>query len=140
MPKHSFDTCTDLLYGYYLDGSAEAKQALTNVIDDLLYYFGNESSIRLYRGLSFRAAKQRIAFITSLGDQLMLNEQYISSWSTSSNIAQYFAKRKKYGIVISFIVPKRVAADLRVLNFNNELEYILPPGSYKIDKFTLINR
>ena len=52
MPKHSFDTCTDLLYGYYLDGyyldgSAEAKQALTNVIDDLLYYFGNESSIRL---------------------------------------------------------------------------------------------
>lgn len=138
MPKHSFDTCTDLLYGYYLDGSAEAKQALTNVIDDLLYYFGNESSIRLYRGLSFRAAKQRIAFITSLGDQLMLNEQYVSSWSTSSNIAQYFAKRKKYGIVISFIVPKRVAADLRVLNFNNELEYILPPGSYKLDKFTLI--
>lgn len=46
MPKHSFDACTDLLYGYYLDGSAEAKQALTNVIDDLLYYFGNESSIR----------------------------------------------------------------------------------------------
>lgn len=138
MPKHSFDTCTDLLYGYYLDGSAEAKQALTNVIDDLLYYFGNESSIRLYRGLSFRAAKQRIAFITSLGDQLMLNEQYASSWSTSSNIAQYFAKRKKYGIVISFIVPKRVAADLRVLKFNNELEYILPPGSYKLDKFTLI--
>lgn len=138
MPKHSFDTCTDLLYGYYLDGSAEAKQALTNVIDDLLYYFGNESSIRLYRGLSFRAAKQRIAFITSLGDQLMLNEQYVSSWSTSSNIAQYFAKRKKYGIVISFIVPKRVAADLRVLKFNNELEYILPPGSYKLDKFTLI--
>lgn len=138
MPKHSFDTCTDLLYGYYLDGSAEAKQALTNVIDDLLYYFGNESSIRLYRGLSFRAAKQRIAFIMSLGDQLMLNEQYVSSWSTSSNIAQYFAKRKKYGIVISFIVPKRVAADLRVLKFNNELEYILPPGSYKLDKFTLI--
>ncbi len=138
MPKHSFDTCTDLLYGYYLDGSAEAKQALTNVIDDLLYYFGNESSIRLYRGLSFRAAKQRIAFITSLGDQLMLNEQYISSWSTSSNIAQCFAKRKKYGIVISFIIPKRVAADLRVLKFNNELEYILPPGSYKLDKFTLI--
>lgn len=138
MPKHSFDTCTDLLYGYYLDGSAEAKQALTNVIDDLLYYFGNESSIRLYRGLSFRTAKQRIAFITSLGDQLMLNEQYVSSWSTSSNIAQYFAKRKKYGIVISFIVPKRVAADLRVLKFNNELEYILPPGSYKLDKFTLI--
>lgn len=138
MPKHSFDTCTDLLYGYYLDGSAEAKQALTNVIDDLLYYFGNESSIRLYRGLSFRTAKQRIAFITSLGDQLMLNEQYVSSWSTSSNIAQCFAKRKKYGIVISFIVPKRVAADLRVLNFNNELEYILPPGSYKLDKFTLI--
>lgn len=138
MPKHSFDTCTDLLYGYYLDGSAEAKQALTNVIDDLLYYFGNESSIRLYRGLSFRAAKQRIAFITSLGDQLMLNEQYVSSWSTSSNIAQYFAKRKKYGIVISFIIPKRVAADLRVLKFNNELEYILPPGSYKLDKFTLI--
>lgn len=138
MPKHSFDTCTDLLYGYYLDGSAEAKQALTNVIDDLLYYFGNESSIRLYRGLSFRAAKQRIAFITSLGDQLMLNEQYVSSWSTSSNIAQCFAKRKKYGIVISFIVPKRVAADLRVLKFNNELEYILPPGSYKLDKFTLI--
>lgn len=87
MPKHSFDTCTDLLYGYYLDGSAEAKQALTNVIDDLLYYFGNESSIRLYRGLSFRTAKQRIAFITSLGDQLMLNEQYVSSWSTSSNSA-----------------------------------------------------
>lgn len=138
MPKHSFDTCTDLLYGYYLDGAAEAKQALTNVIDDLLYYFGNESSIRLYRGLSFRTAKQRIAFITSLGDQLMLNEQYVSSWSTSSNIAQYFAKRKKYGIVISFIVPKRVAADLRVLKFNNELEYILPPGSYKLDKFTLI--
>lgn len=138
MPKHSFDTCTDLLYGYYLDGSAEAKQALTNVIDDLLHYFGNESSIRVYRGLSFRAAKQRIAFITSLGDQLMLNEQYVSSWSTSSNIAQYFAKRKKYGIVISFIVPKRVAADLRVLKFNNELEYILPPGSYKLDKFTLI--
>lgn len=138
MPKHSFDTCTDLLYGYYLDGSAEAKQALTNVIDDLLHYFGNESSIRLYRGLSFRAAKQRIAFITSLGDQLMLNEQYVSSWSTSSNIAQYFAKRKKYGIVISFIVPKSVAADLRVLKFNNELEYILPPGSYKLDKFTLI--
>lgn len=138
MPKHSFDTCSDLLYGYYLDGSAEAKQALTNVIDDLLYYFGNESSIRLYRGLSFRAAKQRIAFITSLGDQLMLNEQYVSSWSTSSNIAQYFAKRKKYGIVISFIVPKSVAADLRVLKFNNELEYILPPGSYKLDKFTLI--
>lgn len=138
MPKHSFDTCTDLLYGYYLDGSAEAKQALTNVIDDLLYYFGNESSIRLYRGLSFRTAKQRIAFITSLGDQLILNEQYVSSWSTSSNIAQYFAKRKKYGIVISFIVPKRVAADLRVLKFNNELEYILPPGSYKLDKFTLI--
>jgi hypothetical protein len=138
MPKHSFDTCSDLLYGYYLDGSAEAKQALTNVIDDLLYYFGNESSIRLYRGLSFRAAKQRIAFITSLGDQLMLDEQYVSSWSTSSNIAQYFAKRKKYGIVISFIVPKRVAADLRVLKFNNELEYILPPGSYKLDKFTLI--
>lgn len=138
MPKHSFDTCTDLLYGYYLDGSAEAKQALTNVIDDLLYYFGNESSIRLYRGLSFRTAKQRIAFITSLGDQLMLNEQYVSSWSTSSNIAQYFAKRKKYGIVISFIIPKRVAADLRVLKFNNELEYILPPGSYKLDKFTLI--
>lgn len=138
MPKHSFDTCTDLLYGYYLDGSAEAKQALTNVIDDLLYYFGNESSIRLYRGLSFRAAKQRIAFITSLGDQLMLNEQYVSSWSTSSNIAQCFAKRKKYGIVISFIIPKRVAADLRVLKFNNELEYILPPGSYKLDKFTLI--
>lgn len=138
MPKHSFDTCTDLLYGYYLDGSAEAKQALTNVIDDLLYYFGNESSIRLYRGLSFRTAKQRIAFITSLGDQLMLNEQYISSWSTSSNIAQCFAKRKKYGIVISFIIPKRVAADLRVLKFNNELEYILPPGSYKLDKFTLI--
>lgn len=138
MPKHSFDTCSDLLYGYYLDGSAEAKQALTNVIDDLLYYFGNESSIRLYRGLSFRTAKQRIAFITSLGDQLMLNEQYVSSWSTSSNIAQYFAKRKKYGIVISFIVPKRVAADLRVLKFNNELEYILPPGSYKLDKFTLI--
>lgn len=138
MPKHSFDTCTDLLYGYYLDGSAEAKQALTNVIDDLLYYFGNESSIRLYRGLSFRTAKQRIAFITSLGDQLMLNEQYISSWSTSSNIAQYFAKRKKYGIVISFIIPKRVAADLRVLKFNYELEYILPPGSYKLDKFTLI--
>ena len=138
MPKHSFGTCTDLLYGYYLDGSAEAKQALTNVIDDLLYYFGNESSIRLYRGLSFRAAKQRIAFITSLGDQLMLNEQYVSSWSTSSNIAQCFAKRKKYGIVISFIVPKRVAADLRVLKFNNELEYILPPGSYKLDKFTLI--
>ena len=138
MPKHSFDTCTDLLYGYYLDGSAEAKQALTNVIDDLLYYFGNESSIHLYRGLSFRTAKQRIAFITSLGDQLMLNEQYISSWSTSSNIAQYFAKRKKYGIVISFIIPKRVAADLRVLKFNNELEYILPPGSYKLDKFTLI--
>lgn len=138
MPKHSFDTCTDLLYGYYLDGSAEAKQALTNVIDDLLYYFGNESSIRLYRGLSFRTAKQRIAFITSLGDQLMLNEQYVSSWSTSSNIAQCFAKRKKYGIVISFIVPKRVAADLRVLKFNNELEYILPPGSYKLDKFTLI--
>lgn len=138
MPKHSFDTCSDLLYGYYLDGSAEAKQALTNVIDDLLYYFGNESSIRLYRGLSFRAAKQRIAFITSLGDQLMLNEQYVSSWSTSSNIAQCFAKRKKYGIVISFIVPKRVAADLRVLKFNNELEYILPPGSYKLDKFTLI--
>lgn len=138
MPKHSFDTCSDLLYGYYLDGSAEAKQALTNVIDDLLYYFGNESSIRLYRGLSFRTAKQRIAFITSLGDQLMLNEQYVSSWSTSSNIAQYFAKRKKYGIVISFIIPKRVAADLRVLKFNNELEYILPPGSYKLDKFTLI--
>lgn len=138
MPKHSFDTCTDLLYGYYLDGSAEAKQALTNVIDDLLYYFGNESSIRLYRGLSFRTAKQRIAFITSLGDQLMLNEQYVSSWSTSSNIAQCFAKRKKYGIVISFIIPKRVAADLRVLKFNNELEYILPPGSYKLDKFTLI--
>lgn len=138
MPKHSFDACTDLLYGYYLDGSAEAKQALTNVIDDLLYYFGNESSIRLYRGLSFRAAKQRIAFITSLGDQLMLNEQYVSSWSTSSNIAQRFAKRKKYGIVISFIIPKRVAADLRVLKFNNELEYILPPGSYKLDKFTLI--
>lgn len=138
MPKHSFDTCTDLLYGYYLDGSAEAKQALTNVIDDLLYYFGNESSIRLYRGLSFRTAKQRIAFITSLGDQLMLNEQYVSSWSTSSNIAQCFAKRKKYGIVISFTVPKRVAADLRVLKFNNELEYILPPGSYKLDKFTLI--
>lgn len=138
MPKHSFDTCTDLLYGYYLDGSAEAKQALTNVIDDLLYYFGNESSIRLYRGLSFRTAKQRIAFITSLGDQLLLNEQYVSSWSTSSNIAQCFAKRKKYGIVISFIVPKRVAADLRVLKFNNELEYILPPGSYKLDKFTLI--
>lgn len=138
MPKHSFDTCTDLLYGYYLDGSAEAKQALTNVIDDLLYYFGNESSIRLYRGLSFRTAKQRIAFITSLGDQLMLNEQYVSSWSTSSNIAQCFAKHKKYGIVISFIVPKRVAADLRVLKFNNELEYILPPGSYKLDKFTLI--
>lgn len=138
MPKHSFDTCTDLLYGYYLDGSAEAKQALTNVIDDLLYYFGNESSIRLYRGLSFRTAKQRIAFITSLGDQLMLNEQYISSWSTSSNIAQCFAKRKKCGIVISFIIPKRVAADLRVLKFNNELEYILPPGSYKLDKFTLI--
>lgn len=138
MPKHSFDTCADLLYGYYLDGSAEAKQALTNVIDDLLYYFGNESSIRLYRGLSFRAAKQRIAFITSLGDQLMLNEQYVSSWSTSSNIAQCFAKRKKYGIVISFIVPKRVAADLRVLKFNNGLEYILPPGSYKLDKFTLI--
>lgn len=138
MPKHSFDTCSDLLYGYYLDGSAEAKQALTNVIDDLLYYFGNESSIRLYRGLSFRTAKQRIAFITSLGDQLMLNEQYVSSWSTSSNIAQCFAKRKKYGIVISFIVPKRVAADLRVLKFNNELEYILPPGSYKLDKFTLI--
>lgn len=138
MPKHSFDVCTDLLYGYYLDGSAEAKQALTNVIDDLLYYFGNESSIRLYRGLSFRAAKQRIAFITSLGDQLMLNEQYVSSWSTSSNIVQCFAKRKKYGIVISFIVPKRVAADLRVLKFNNELEYILPPGSYKLDKFTLI--
>lgn len=138
MPKHSFDTCTDLLYGYYLDGSAEAKQALTNVIDDLLYYFGNESSIRLHRGLSFRAAKQRTAFITSLGDQLMLNEQYVSSWSTSSNIAQCFAKRKKYGIVISFVVPKRVAADLRVLKFNNELEYILPPGSYKLDKFTLI--
>ena len=138
MPKHSFDTCTDLLYGYYLDGSAEAKQALTNVIDDLLYYFGNESSIRLYRGLSFRTAKQRIAFITSLGDQLMLNEQYVSFWSTSSNIAQCFAKRKKYGIVISFIIPKRVAADLRVLKFNNELEYILPPGSYKLDKFTLI--
>lgn len=138
MPKHSFDACTDLLYGYYLDGSAEAKQALTNVIDDLLYYFGNESSIRLYRGLSFRTAKQRIAFITSLGDQLMLNEQYVSSWSTSSNIAQCFAKRKKYGIVISFIVPKRVAADLRVLRFNNELEHILPPGSYKLDKFTLI--
>lgn len=138
MPKHSFDTCADLLYGYYLDGSAEAKQALTNVIDDLLYYFGNESSIRLYRGLSFRAAKQRIAFITSLGDQLMLNEQYVSSWSTSSNIAQRFAKRKKYGIVISFIIPKRVAADLRVLKFNNELEHILPPGSYKLDKFTLI--
>lgn len=106
MPKHSFDTCSDLLYGYYLDGSAEAKQ--------------------------------RTAFITSLGDQLMLNEQYVSSWSTSSNIAQYFAKRKKYGIVISFTVPKRVAADLRVLKFNNELEYILPPGSYKLDKFTLI--
>lgn len=138
MPKHSFDACTDLLYGYYLDGSAEAKQALTNVIDDLLYYFGNESSIRLYRGLSFRTARQRIAFITSLGDQLMLNEQYVSSWSTSSNIAQCFAKRKKYGIVISFIIPKRVAADLRVLKFNNELEYILPPGSYKLDKFTLI--
>lgn len=138
MPKHSFDTCTDLLYGYYLDGSAEAKQALTNVIDDLLYYFGNESSIRLYRGLSFRTAKQRIAFITSLGDQLMLNEQYVSSWSTSSNIAQCFAKRKKYGIVISFTVPKRVVADLRVLRFNNELEHILPPGSYKLDKFTLI--
>lgn len=138
MLKHSFDACTDLLYGYYLDGSAEAKQALTNVIDDLLYYFGNESSIRLYRGLSFRTAKQRIAFITSLGDQLMLNEQYVSSWSTSSNIAQRFAKRKKYGIVISFIVPKRVAADLRVLKFNNELEHILPPGSYKLDKFTLI--
>lgn len=138
MPKHSFDACTDLLYGYYLDGSAEAKQALTNVIDDLLYYFGNESSIRLYRGLSFRTAKQRIAFITSLGDQLMLNEQYVSSWSTSSNIAQCFAKRKKYGIVISFIIPKRVAADLRVLRFNNELEHILPPGSYKLDKFTLI--
>lgn len=138
MPKHSFDTCTDLLYGYYLDGSAEAKQALTNVIDDLLYYFGNESSIRLYRGLSFRTAKQRIAFITSLGDQLMLNEQYVSSWSTSFNIAQCFAKRKKYGIVISFIIPKRVAADLRVLKFNNELEHILSPGSYKLDKFTLI--
>lgn len=138
MPKHSFDACTDLLYGYYLDGSAEAKQALTNVIDDLLYYFGNESSIRLYRGLSFRTAKQRIAFITSLGDQLMLNEQYVSSWSTSSNIAQCFAKRKKYGIVISFIIPKRVAADLCVLRFNNELEHILPPGSYKLDKFTLI--
>ena len=138
MPKHSFDACTDLLYGYYLDGSAEAKQALTNVIDDLLYYFGNESSIRLYRGLSFNSAKQRLTFIASLGKGLVLNEQYVSSWSTSSNIAQCFAKRKKYGIVISFIVPKRVAADLRVLNFNNELEYILPPGSYKLDKFTLI--
>lgn len=140
MPKHSFDTCTDLLYGYYLDGSAEAKQALTNVIDDLLYYFGNESSIRLYRGLSFRAAKQRIAFITSLGDQLMLNEQYVSSWSTSSNIAQCFAKRKKYGIVISFIAHKQTSANISSLRFNIEREYILPPGRYKIDKFTLINR
>lgn len=50
MPKHSFDTCTDLLYGYYLDGSAEAKQALTNVIDDLLYYFGNESLWNVFDG------------------------------------------------------------------------------------------
>lgn len=138
MPKHSFDTCTDLLYGYYLDGSAEAKQALTNVIDDLLYYFGNESSIRLYRGLSFDTAKLRLAFISALGKDLILNEQYISSWSTSFKIAQGFAKAKRYGIVISFTVPKRVAADLRVLKFNNELEYILPPGSYKLDKFTLI--
>lgn len=138
MPKHSFDTCTDLLYGYYLDGSAEAKQALTNVIDDLLYYFGNESSIRLYRGLSFDTAKLRLAFISALGKDLILNEQYISSWSTSFKIAQGFAKAKRYGIVISLAVRRQTSVDLRVLRFSNELEHILPPGSYKLDKYTLI--
>lgn len=138
MPKHNFDTCTDLLYGYYLDGSAEAKQALTNVIDDLLYYFGNESSIRLYRGLSFDTAKLRLAFISALGKDLILNEQYISSWSTSFKIAQGFAKAKRYGIVISLAVRRQTSVDLRVLRFSNELEHILPPGSYKLDKYTLI--
>lgn len=138
MPKHSFDACTDLLYGYYLDGSAEAKQALTNVIDDLLYYFGNESSIRLYRGLSFDTAKLRLAFISALGKDLILNEQYISSWSTSFKIAQGFAKAKRYGIVISLAVRRQTSVDLRVLRFSNELEHILPPGSYKLDKYTLI--
>ena len=127
-----------MLYGYYLDGSTEAKQALTNVIDDLLHYFGNESSIRLYRGLSFKTAKQRVAFIASLGNHLVLNEQYVSSWSTSFNVAQSFAKRRKYGVVISFIASKHTAADIRLLRFNNELEHILQPGSYKLDKFTLI--
>lgn len=140
MPKHSFDTCSDLLYGYYLDGSAEAKQALTNVIDDLLYYFGNESSIRLYRGLSFDTAKLRLAFISALGKDLILNEQYISSWSTSFKIAQGFAKAKRYGIVISFIAHKQTSANISSLRFNIEREYILPSGRYKIDKFTLINR
>lgn len=140
MRKHNFKQCNDLLYGYYLDASIEAKQALTNITDDLLYYFGNESSVRLYRGLSFNSAKQRLAFITSLGKGLVLNEQYISSWSASSSIAQSFAKKYKYGIVISFIARKQTSANISSLCFNIEREYILPPGCYKIDKFTLINR
>jgi hypothetical protein len=91
--------------------------------------------VKVYRGLAWDETDIRKPNNIKIGDEFPLVSDIQQSWSTNICTATAYAKRKRYGIILSCILkPQQILLDIRQVNitdFINQSEIISLPGVFE---------
>lgn len=155
-------TAEKALKKYVLDPSMSNKSKVVRNFDDLLYDYGNDKDLVVYRGLNFKNKEEYEEFINHVGKtkKFKVQDKWISSWTRKKSTAEQFAiTRPSYmeamsienmalinkakdknehvvgyrGLVVKTTIKKGQAIDVNKTPFSAEDELLLVPGKYDIE-------
>lgn len=147
---------------YVLDPSISNKSKVVRNFDDLLYDYGNDKDLIVYRGLNFKDKEEYEDFINHVGKtkKFKVQDKWISSWTRKKSTAEQFAvSRPSYmeamsienmalinkakeenqhvvgyrGLIVKTTIKKGQAIDVNKSPFSAEDELLLVPGKYDIE-------